>query len=90
MKNSRQLARTAHDVRHLCVCGRCGELADDRDTVTYDTPASAGIHWHPQCFYERYGRQVVIERLPPDQQDKFRLRDVPAGVMKRLLQVRGD
>lgn len=70
-----QLARTAHDVRHLCVCTPCGQLADDRDTVR-------GMH--PKCFYEESGDDAVLG-LSTDEQNKFTLGDIPTDLMKRIL-----
>lgn len=78
----------AHDVRHLCVCPRCGGLGDDRETINPITPAHTGSHWHPRCFYEDFGKQGVLGSLPDIEQDKFRLCDIPPGVMKTLLRYR--
>ena len=86
----RKLARTAHDVRHLCVCEGCKELADDRDTVNPDhtQPFYRDTNWHPKCYYEKFGRQAVVERLSRDNQNKFRLCDIPAELMRELLEVK--
>lgn len=85
MKNSRQLARTAHDVRHLCICEGCKELADDRDTVTtFKVRLFKEFAWHPKCFHERYGDEAVLSLRPRDQA-KFRLCDIPADLMKILV-----
>ncbi len=71
-------ALTAHDVRHLKTCTSCGELADDRMTVW---------HMHPECYYRAYGEADVLG-LPIDDQNKFSLGDIPASLMKRLLDQR--
>lgn len=73
--NHRKLARTAHDVRHLCVCEGCRDLADDRDTVR-------GMH--PKCFYRKFGDDAV-KALDTDDQAKFRICDIPADLMKILM-----
>lgn len=73
--NRRQLARTAHDVRHLCTCGPCGKLADDRDTVQ-------GMH--PKCFYEAHGTIGVLS-LSSDDQAKFRICDIPLHLMQWMV-----
>lgn len=79
----------AHDVRHLCVCAHCGNLADDRETVS---PNHHFPHvpetWHPKCLFEEYGGDYVVERLSRDQQNKFALGDIPVEVMKKLLRQR--
>jgi hypothetical protein len=74
MKNHRQLARTAHDVRHLCVCEGCKELADDRDTVQ-------GMH--PKCFHKKFGPDGVMA-LSDEDQGKFRMCDLPVSFLKKL------
>ena len=84
MKNNhRQLARTAHDVRHLCLCTKCAELADDRDTVR-PIGASEG-QWHPACFYQAFGETAVLKQLTREQQNKFRMCDAPVAVLKKLV-----
>lgn len=83
MKNSRQLARTAHDVRHFCVCEGCKELADDRDTV-HSLENCSPFAWHPKCFYERYGEKVILKFLSKEDQGKFRMCDLPVSVLKKL------
>lgn len=72
MKNSRQLAKTAHDVRHLCICRGCKQLADDRDVVK---------EMHPSCFYEKFGSEAVLALLADDL-GKFRICDLPVHVLK--------
>lgn len=69
---------TAHDVRYLEVCAACGELADNRMTVW---------HMHPACYYNAYGDADVLALSMPDQ-DKFALSDIPASLMKQLLDQR--
>jgi hypothetical protein len=84
MKNSRQLARTAHDVRHLCVCEGCKELADDRDVVRSLESSPHGFVWHPSCFYERHGEEAVLKFLSKEDQGKFRMCDGPVSLLKKL------
>lgn len=79
----------AHDVRHLSVCPGCQGLADVRETVNpMHICEWTNSKWHPKCYFEKFGKQDVIERLPRSEQDKFRLCDIPAGVMKTLLRLR--
>lgn len=86
----------AHDVRHLCVCLGCHKIADNRETVNRDGQYWGASKfkrrhesWHPQCFYVKFGKQNVLA-LPQSEREKFRLSDVPAGVMKTLLRLRDD
>lgn len=81
-KNNRQLARTAHDVRHLCVCKGCGELADDRDTVSDWSEPRPGV-WHPKCFYVEFRAEGVMA-LSDEDQGKFRMCDLPVVDLKKL------
>jgi len=78
----------AHDIRHLCVCTKCGDLADDRETVSPTYAPNIEGQWHPACFYLTFGATAVVERLTRNQQDKFALGDIPVGVMKKLLDLR--
>lgn len=68
----------AHDVRHLCVCPYCAGMGDDRDTVNA---------FHPKCFYEAHG-EVGVMALSTDDQDKFRMCDIPDGLMRALMEQR--
>lgn len=84
MKNRRQLARTAHDVRHLCICEGCAELGDDRDMV-HSLENCSPFAFHPKCFHKRYGDEAVLKFLSKTDQDKFALSDIPTALMKQLV-----
>lgn len=75
--------RTAHDIRHLCVCARCGGLADDRRTVDL-IPAQRDKKWHPKCFFDEFGEAGVLD-LAHWHQAKFRICDIPLDLMKKLV-----
>lgn len=67
----------AHDIRHLQTCKVCGGLADDRATV-FET--------HPKCYYEEHGHRAVVT-LNEEDRNKFALGDIPASLMKELLEL---
>lgn len=67
----------AHDIRHFSTCKVCGGLADDRETV-FET--------HPKCYYEEHGQRAVIT-LEEDDRNKFALGDIPASLMRELLEL---
>jgi len=78
----------AHDVRHLCTCTKCGGLADDRETVSPTYAPNISWQGHPSCFYEVFGPTAILERLTHEQQNKFTLGDIPASLMRKLLEGR--
>jgi hypothetical protein len=72
----------AHDVRHLCVCALCEGLADDRAAIPREpTPE----YYHPACFVEKFGEARVLS-LPPEDRKKFRICDVSAETMRKLIE----
>ena len=77
----------AHDVRHLCKCQICGGLADDREAIQPKDLHSIyrGVWWHPGCYAKKFGEEAVFE-LPADDRRKFRLCDVSADTMRRLVE----
>ena len=70
----------AHNVRHLCACKICGGMADDRETV-FET--------HPKCYFEEFGGKTVLS-LEAEDRGKFRLCDIPAALVKQLLELGDD
>lgn len=44
----------AHDVRNLCVCPGCGDLADKRDLLRVGKD-----HWHVMCAHKIVGTKAV-------------------------------
>lgn len=70
---------TAHDVRHLRVCGHCGRLGDKREMVD-------GI-FHGQCFIDLHGLPALL-RLPAEQLDNLTLGDIGVEAMKAILDKR--
>lgn len=84
----------AHDVRRLCVCALCGDVADDRTAIAmkgkhfeeyFPEQYDLNAYWHPGCFVEKFGEGVVFN-LARSEQRKFRLCDVSADTMQRLLE----
>lgn len=78
----------AHDVRHLCVCGFCKNIGDDREMLVIDLPAADYGVWknvtvHGRCAYQKMGARILD--LPSDQRAKFTLGDVDTSMMRRLL-----
>ncbi len=73
----------AHDVRHMRPCAGCDGLADAREAVAAD-----GAVWHPRCFHDANGL-AGLEALAPEERRKVRISDVPAGIMKRLIELDG-
>lgn len=70
--------RTAHDVRRLCQCSHCNGLGD-RDQMI-----CAPVPYHTRCFRQAFGFELVLE-LPAAQSGKFRISDLSAKEMRRLL-----
>lgn len=84
----------AHDIRHLGLCAICGGIADKRAAVTYEVahgyPAQdPNAMWHPKCTYEHFGEKFVLD-LPDSEQNKFCLSDIPASVMKNIMEQRDE
>ncbi len=85
----------AHDIRHLCLCGLCGGIADERTSISYNVAYRCSripgdrkepdVFWHPACCYEHFGEKVILE-MPESEQEKFCLSDIPASVMVKLLE----
>lgn len=80
----------AHDVRHLANCAICGGLADDRTAISYNAArgypaADPNACWHPRCTFEYFGWKFVTE-LPATEQAKFCLSDIPASLMRELVE----
>jgi len=69
----------AHDVRHLAICPKCGDLVDRRRSVPL-----YGSHYHGKCAYRLLGADALVA-LPPDVTSHVRLSDIPKIVMQRLL-----
>lgn len=76
--------KTAHDVRHLCVCSVCGNVGDDREMIPRHD-----ARYHTKCFVENFG-EALVERLPRAERDKFRLCDVSHEFMCKLLDMRTE
>ncbi len=74
---------TAHDVRHLRVCAKCGLLGDKRRMVTSDTRD----WWHGRCFIDTKGMNELL-MLPTDQLDSLTLGDIGPSVMHAILNTR--
>ncbi len=83
----------AHDVRHLCKCDICGELADDRMTIRprgnhfgqyFPAKYKQNAHWHPRCFVEQYSEAAIWD-LAREERMKFTLGDVSFETMMRLV-----
>ena len=73
---------TAHDVRHLCVCPKCGSIGDDRDM-----PLVGSQPMHDVCAYRHLGVAGIL-RLPATERRKFTIGSVGPIAMRRLLEDR--
>lgn len=89
----------AHDIRHLCICGICGGIADQRASISANAAYRYGpgsparsepdAFWHPACCYEDKGEKFVLD-LPGSEQAKFCLSDAPVSVIKQLVELMND
>ena len=87
----------AHDVRFLRTCAICGGLADERAAISvkvaygnkdFVRDLKDGF-WHPRCCFEHFGAKFVAE-LPATEQAKFCLSDIPASLMRELVEQTED
>ncbi|WP_027521722.1 hypothetical protein [Bradyrhizobium sp. Ec3.3] len=86
----------AHDVRHLCLCGICGGIADQRTSISYNKafryshiPSARkepDVFWHPACCYAEFGKKFVLD-MPVSEQEKFRICDAPMDVIRELIEM---
>lgn len=74
---------TAHDIRRLCKCTRCGGLGDREQMICV-----AIGPYHTRCFREVFGFEGVLA-LPTDLMGKFRICDLTASEMRTLINRRG-
>lgn len=69
----------AHDVRHLCLCKVCGDLADDRSVIETKVGSI-----HGSCAYNTMGIGGLLT-LPDSEIRKLTISDVSgAGNMIKL------
>ena len=78
----------AHDVRHLCICGLCGSIGDNRKMLSIDFPRSDYGIWknvtvHGACAYAKLGEDILT--LPFEQRTKLTISDVGIEMMQRLV-----
>jgi hypothetical protein len=73
------MARTAHDVRYLCVCIDCGQFGDGRKML--DMPEGS---YHDGCLIKRLSVGQVL-RLPKAQRAKITFGAAGPALMRRLL-----
>jgi hypothetical protein len=82
----------AHDVRHLCTCAKCDGVADARTAVAlkgkhfelFTTSYPSGARYHTECFVEQFGEELVL-LLSREEREKFRICDVSAETMRKLV-----
>lgn len=75
---------TAHDVRKLRLCNICQKIGHaDEMPVWSGHPG----HYHGECL-ARMLRPHEVLALPESEQRKFRLSDVGADLMRRMLDSR--
>lgn len=82
----------AHDVRHLCLCGLCGSIGDDREMVLVnhvELPRLGYGLWknvpmHGACAFKKLGDGILD--LPNEQRAKFTINDLGVEMMRRMVE----
>lgn len=71
--------RTCHDIRHWCVCARCGYLGDDRRMITVGAE-----QYHDACAVANFTTAQILE-MPIDELNKFTLCATGINLMKAIM-----
>lgn len=80
---------SAHEVRRMRPCAHCEGVGFNTAMVLIDRGMTGvpGAFYHPQCYLSAFGFRAVT-KLPLKERDKYRLCDVNARQMRRLLDIR--
>lgn len=78
--------RTAHDVRRLRACARCGEIGDS-DLMAFGYPYD-NDYFHGRCFVAEHGFEALLQL--PGVARKLTLGDLGLDLMRQLIEADGQ
>lgn len=73
---------TAHDIRHIRLCGHCGHLGDNRKMLQVQ-----GAPWHDACVVATMTTSQILQ-LPAAQREKITIGAAGVPLMRKLLDAR--